>query len=101
VAPTRFAAGIPLKVYEAVARGLPTVVTPILADQTGWPEGDGTLVRDWRDADAFTQALLALHEDDALWRSVQERGLARVRAECDPGAYAERIRVLCEGETVA
>src|SRR5262249_31922508 len=30
VAPTRFAAGIPLKVYEAAAHGLPVVTTPLL-----------------------------------------------------------------------
>ena len=35
LAPTRFAAGIPHKVHETVARGLPGVVTPILAAQTG------------------------------------------------------------------
>ncbi|MGH6857254.1 MAG: glycosyltransferase, partial [Methylocella sp.] len=37
IAPTRFAAGIPHKVHESASRGLPSVVTPLLAEQVGWP----------------------------------------------------------------
>ena len=36
VAPTRFSAGIPLKVIEALANGLPAVATTLLVGQLGW-----------------------------------------------------------------
>jgi hypothetical protein len=36
----RFAAGIPLKVVEAVAAGIPAVITPLLSQQLGWSGGD-------------------------------------------------------------
>ena len=101
IAPTRFAAGIPHKVHESAARGLPSVVTPILADQLGWADGTGILVRDWREPEAFAQALVRLHEEAALWAEVQRAGLERIRAECDPAAYAEKIRALCEAPTFA
>ncbi|GJE75239.1 glycosyltransferase [Methylorubrum suomiense] len=101
LAPTRFAAGIPHKVHEAVAHGLPCLATPILSEQLGWPEGTGLLARDWRDPDAFASALIRLHEDAALWRSVRDEGLARIRAECDPSAFRAALRGLCEAQTVA
>ena len=36
IAPTRFAAGIPHKVHEATAMGIPSVTTPLLAEQLDW-----------------------------------------------------------------
>ncbi|SFK70197.1 glycosyltransferase [Methylorubrum salsuginis] len=101
LAPTRFAAGIPHKVHEAVAHGLPCLATPILSEQLGWPDGTGLLARDWRDPEAFAAALIRLHEDAGLWRSVRQNGLDRIRAECDPQAFRNAIRSLCEAQTVA
>ena len=101
LAPTRFAAGIPHKVHEAVAHGLPCLATPILSEQLGWPDGTGLLARDWRDPVAFAAALVRLHEDAALWRDVRQSGLARIRAECDPQSFRAAIRSLCEAQTVA
>ncbi len=45
VAPTRFAAGIPLKVIEAAARGVPVVCSKLLARQLGWEAGRGGCLR--------------------------------------------------------
>lgn len=101
LAPTRFAAGIPHKVHEAVARGLPCVVTPILADQVGWADGTGILVRDWRDPKPFADALAVLHEDAGLWRSVREAGIEKISEDCDADAFAAAIRALCEAQVVA
>ena len=101
LAPTRFAAGIPHKVHEALARGLPCTVTPILADQIGWEDGAGFLVRDWRDPAGFAEALTRLHEDGALWQAVRAEGLARIAEDCDTDAFAATIRGLCEAQVVA
>lgn len=96
IAPTRFAAGIPHKVYEAVSRGVPMVVTSLLAEQVGWPEGTGYLARDWRDAKGFADALSLLHGDEAIWTRLQQGGLARIRQECDPDRHRAALRGLCE-----
>ena len=101
LAPTRFAAGIPHKVHEAAARGLPCIVTPILAEQVGWADGTGFLARDWRDPEAFADAAIRLHEEAALWEAVRARGAERIADECDPAAFAAAIRSLCEAQTVA
>ncbi|MEE7440242.1 glycosyltransferase [Methylobacterium oryzae] len=101
VAPTRFAAGMPHKVHAAVAQGLPCLLTPILAEQLGWPEGSGYLTRDWRDPDAFIAGLIELHEDAEAWRRLQRAGLAQVAQDCSPVAYAEKLRSLCEAPVFA
>jgi hypothetical protein len=62
VAPTRFAAGIPHKVHEAIRHGLPCFLTPILAAQIGWEEGTGFASCDWLDPEAFTEGLIRLRQ---------------------------------------
>ena len=101
IAPTRFAAGIPHKVHEAVRHGLPCFLTPILAAQIGWEEGVGYESADWLDPDAFAEGLVRLHESADLWQRVQSSGLARLRSECAPEVYRERIRRICEASTFA
>src|SRR6516162_2232033 len=39
VSPIRFSAGIPIKVLEAAAAGLPVVGTELMATQLGWKPG--------------------------------------------------------------
>lgn len=101
IAPTRFAAGMPHKVHSAIAQGLPCMVTPILAEQVGWPEGAGFVVRDWRDPSGFAAGLVQLHSDAEVWTRVQQRGLEYVAQDCAPAAFADKLRRLCEAPTFA
>jgi glycosyltransferase involved in cell wall biosynthesis len=65
VAPTRYAAGIPHKVHEAAARGVPIVATPLLASQLGWGDGDRCLSPAMRDT--FARKCIELHRNRQLW----------------------------------
>lgn len=77
VAPTRFAAGIPIKVIEAQSRGLPCVVTDLLARGLGLRDGTDALVVPASDPGAFAEACLRLHGDERLWCALREAGLER------------------------
>jgi glycosyltransferase involved in cell wall biosynthesis len=88
VAPTRFAAGIPLKVYDAAAHGVPTVITPILARAIGWTHERETLVAA-SPAD-FAIACHRLHEDRELWERIRSTALERVREDCST-AHFDRV----------
>src|SRR5688572_15584005 len=60
VAPTRCAAGIPHKIHEAAAKGLPVVATPLLAKQLGWTDrelGIGDT------ADSFAKRCVEIYAD--------------------------------------
>jgi len=89
VAPTRYAAGIPHKVHEAAARGLPIVATPLLASQLGWEDGEPFLVGG--DADAFAQKCIELHRNQALWLKLRDAGLERIRQECSAGTFEASV----------
>lgn len=94
VAPTRFAAGIPIKVYDAAAHGVPVVLTPLLAEQLGWRHEQEALVAD--SAEDFAAQCVRLHGDRALWEGLRARALARIAQDCEPrrfsGAVSQMLR---------
>jgi glycosyltransferase involved in cell wall biosynthesis len=94
VAPARFAAGIPYKVHEAAAFGLPVVATSLLANQLGWGDADPIGVADVTDPAGFAARVIALHRDAPLWARIREGALARVAAELDPADFAARVDAL-------
>lgn len=94
IAPTRFAAGIPMKVHEAAAMGLPAAVTGLLARQLGWTDGEAVAVGDG--ADGFADAVARLYRDETLWRSVRKGALDRVLAECAPAAFDGRVAAILD-----
>ena len=78
VAPVRFAAGVPIKIIEAAAAGLPTLATRLMARQLQW--GDAEIVNLDGGAEMATAAL-RLHEDAAAWTTMRDRAAARVAEE--------------------
>ncbi|MBY0339067.1 MAG: glycosyltransferase [Acetobacteraceae bacterium] len=92
VAPTRFAGGIPLKVYEAAAHGISVVATGLLARQLGWSDGVELLVAD--DAAGFAAAVARLHADAALWQRIRDAALARVAEDCSSERFRAGVRAM-------
>jgi glycosyltransferase involved in cell wall biosynthesis len=94
VAPTRFATGIPLKVYDAAAYGVPVVLTPLLAGQIGWTHEREALVASTpRD---FAEQCVRLHNDPDLWQSLRAQALRRVESDCDPGRFDQVVAGMIE-----
>ena len=78
VAPLRYGSGMKGKVGEALAFGIPTVITPMAAEGMGLVTGVQTLVAD--SAEGFVAAIVKLYHDEELWMSVREAGRAHVEA---------------------
>jgi GT2 family glycosyltransferase/ubiquinone/menaquinone biosynthesis C-methylase UbiE/glycosyltransferase involved in cell wall biosynthesis len=93
VVPTRYAAGIAHKAHEAAAYGLPMVASALIAGQLGWDE----VVAVGRDAAAFAQACITLHEDPARWRQARERALAAVKRDCAPERFRDAVLAAVAG----
>ncbi|MGL5059902.1 MAG: glycosyltransferase, partial [Microcoleus sp.] len=89
VAPTRFAAGIPHKVHEAAARGLPIVTTSIIAEQLGWKNESELLVAD--SAEMFATQCTRLYRDAELWHRLRKNALKRVEIECSPKKFSATL----------
>jgi glycosyltransferase involved in cell wall biosynthesis len=94
VAPTRYAAGIPHKIHEAAAHGLPVVATPVLAEQLGWTDRElaigGT-------AEALAECCIATYSNEARWTALREAAISRVRQECSPRIFEDSVRRILEG----
>jgi glycosyltransferase involved in cell wall biosynthesis len=85
IAPTRYAAGIPHKVHEAAAHGLPVVATPVLAAQLQWK--DGVQISVAGDAQSFAMKCIELHQSEPLWTRVRDEAFRAVERDCSPGRF--------------
>ena len=92
VAPTRAGAGIPHKVHEAAARGVPVVGTPLLASQLGWQDGGPFLVG--KDGESFAAKCIELYTNEALWNRLREAGLEQIRTECSRELFQDRLKAI-------
>jgi glycosyltransferase involved in cell wall biosynthesis len=89
IAPTRFAAGIPIKVQEAAAAGLPVVATALLGRQLGWTDGVELLTADT--AEGFAAACHRLLTEDPLWQRLRAAALARVAEDCSAAGFQRSL----------
>ncbi len=82
VVPNQYSAGIPLKLCEAMGRGIPAVVSDLIARQLGAEDGREVLVA--RTPEEYAAKVIALYEDETLWTTIREGGLAFVGTRNDP-----------------
>jgi O-antigen biosynthesis protein len=100
IAPTRFAAGIPFKVQEALSYGVPAVTSLLIAEQLAYT-GECTdvlcaaTVND--SGTAFAEACLRLLTDDALWTEKHRAALAYTERCCAPSRlHRATEELLCD-----
>jgi glycosyltransferase involved in cell wall biosynthesis len=94
VSPVLFGTGIKTKNVLALCHGVPLVTTTCGAEGMDLPAGDAALVAD--DPAAFAQAVIAAHEDEALWRRLSARGQAHVRRHFSPEGLREDLAAAIE-----
>lgn len=92
IAPTRFAAGIPHKVHEAAAMGLPSVTTTLLARQLGWQDSKELLAGD--SPEAYAAQCIRLYQDERLWQGVRDAGLTAISKDCSQEAFRSNLAEL-------
>lgn len=90
IAPVRFAGGVPAKVIEAAAAGIPVVASALLVRQLEWREGMDILGA--RDARAFAEAIARLWLDDAAWQRQQHAAWQQCALRYDPQIFASTLR---------
>jgi glycosyltransferase involved in cell wall biosynthesis len=91
VAPTRFAAGTPYKVYEASSFGLPVVATELLRQQLNWVAERELLTAGVNDPATFARQVISLHRDPITWHNLREASLARLELENNRKDYSAAI----------
>lgn len=89
VAPLRFGAGMKGKIGQSMSLGLPVVTTSVGAEGMRLEHGAQAMVAD--DPDAFADAVVAVHEDPALWRRLADGATAHVEASFSARAAGRAI----------
>jgi GT2 family glycosyltransferase len=90
LAPLRYGAGVKGKVNLSMAHGQPVVATPCAVEGMHLRDGHDVLVAD--DADAFADAVVRLHGDEALWNALARNGLDNVARHFSLDAARETVR---------
>ncbi|KNY21199.1 glycosyl transferase [Methylobacterium sp. ARG-1] len=90
VAPLAYGAGVKGKVLDSLAAGVPCVCTPAAAEGLDLPEPLAGLVADT--PAGLAQAILALHEDEALNRACAAAGLAYIVSMNGEGRVDARMQ---------
>jgi glycosyltransferase involved in cell wall biosynthesis len=85
VATTRFATGIPWKVHEAMAHGIPCLISSLLADQLGVTDGKEALVV--HTGIEAVEKTVALYKNKELWDKLRFEGYQLVERDCDPDVF--------------
>lgn len=91
IAPIQFAAGIPIKIIEAAAAGLPVIGTTLMTKQLGWISGSE--IQDSNDAVAMALKAINLHNNSDAWIAQSLAAKVRVASEFSTQMFSEN---LCE-----
>lgn len=76
VVPLRSGAGVKGKVFQALGAGIPVVATPVAAEGIALIPGEHALVAE--NAQEFAEAVLRLHDDEALWTRLSHNARALI-----------------------
>ena len=90
IAPSRFAAGIPLKILDAAAHGMPIVATSLLGQQLGWTNGEELLLADT--AEDFAENCIKLYTNPDLWQKLRDNALNRVMRDCSQQSFDQILK---------
>jgi glycosyltransferase involved in cell wall biosynthesis len=90
VAPLRYGAGIKGKINQSLARGLPTVASSCAVEGMFLIDGQDVLRAD--SAQAFSDAIVRLYDDQQLWQSLRAGGLENTQRHFSREAALTVIR---------
>lgn len=96
IVPTRFAAGTPRKLIEAASYGLPSVITPLIAEQMEWQHGKETLVG--KTPLAFSTSIITLYTDESLWNHIRKNAIHSIREKYKPALMRQHLKSIFDAQ---
>jgi glycosyltransferase involved in cell wall biosynthesis len=92
ICPLRFGAGIPLKLAEAMAHGVPSVAS--IAAGRGFGIQDGSVVAIAENSQSFINEIVQLYSNKEVWEQRQYKALAYSREHFSPEVVRNELEKL-------
>jgi GT2 family glycosyltransferase/glycosyltransferase involved in cell wall biosynthesis len=96
IGPLRYGAGVKGKITQAMALGLPCVLTSIAAEGMYAQDGVNCLLAD--DPAAFAEQVARLYHDKALWTKIREGGFRNIEAHFSPQVARHELAEILTAE---
>jgi glycosyltransferase involved in cell wall biosynthesis len=94
IVPHQYAGGIPLKLLEAMGRGLPAVVSALVAEQLGLQDEREVLIA--ATPEAFIRQTVGAYTDEKLWSGLQRGSQNYIEENCRPDVLKSRLQLIVE-----
>lgn len=89
IAPTRYASGIPVKVYSSASYGLPVIASKLLVDQMAWNDNEDILAA--ATSTEFIEKSISLYTNETLWNEIRTSAFDRLRRENSHEVLAPKL----------
>ena len=94
IVPHQYAAGIPIKLSEAMSNGVPSVVSKIIADQFSLTDRKEVMIGA-SDGD-FISSVIHLYRNRDLWIQIQQEGYEFIKRTHDPLQFRQELFEIVE-----
>jgi GT2 family glycosyltransferase len=96
LAPIRYSAGIPLKILDATAAGVPVAGTRLMAHQLVWTPGVEMIAED--EPAALAAAMAAIYRDQELWERMRRTATERLRRDHSKETFRSVLEAILDGQ---
>jgi O-antigen biosynthesis protein len=94
ISPLRYGAGVKGKVNLSMQYGVPVVATPVSTEGMYLEDGVNVFVAD--SSEAFADAVIRLHTDEALWHRLRQGGLENIERYFSRERACESLKVILD-----
>jgi len=92
LAPTRYAAGSPAKVFMAAAHGIPVLATELIINQLQWKQGKLIDGAHHDKPKEFLSRLIKLYSDESHWNLISKSGLKEIKKFHSISAFKDKLK---------
>jgi GT2 family glycosyltransferase/2-polyprenyl-3-methyl-5-hydroxy-6-metoxy-1,4-benzoquinol methylase len=97
IVPHRYAAGIPLKLIEAMSYGIPAVASDLIASQLNIEDGKEILVAG--DPSEFAEKIINLYRNERIWNQINKNSIEYIADTFDPQKGKADLHAMIENAT--
>jgi glycosyltransferase involved in cell wall biosynthesis len=94
VVPTRFAAGIPLKLVQTMSYGIPSIVSPLIAEQLDLRDGEHVLVA--ATPQEYVEKVFRLYSQQELWNELSRASMLFVESNFSRRILQNKMNVIIQ-----